>query len=143
MKHKVIDNINTYEISQNIIPQNVYLHLRLRCGLSPKSDEAASIGLKNSLCCISIKVDSQIIGMGRLIGDGGCFCQIVDICVLPEFQGKGFGKVIVGNLIRFMNNELPESCYISLIADGEASHLYEKYGFKDTLPKSRGMYLKL
>ncbi|WP_373454357.1 hypothetical protein [Cereibacter changlensis] len=27
--------------------------------------------------------------MGRLIGDGGCFFQIVDIAVDPSHQGQG------------------------------------------------------
>lgn len=89
-----------------------------------------------------LEFDNETIGMGRVIGDGGCFCQVVDICVLPEFQGKGMGKLIMENINRFIENNLPKSCYISLIADGDASFLYEKYGFRDTLPESRGMYLQ-
>jgi hypothetical protein len=45
-------------------------------------------------------------------------------------------------LMEFITNELPTSCYISLIADGDASFLYEKFGFKDTMPESKGMYYK-
>jgi len=37
---------------------------------------------------------------------------------------------------------LPESCYVSLLADGEADKLYTQFGFQDTLPRSKGMYLK-
>lgn len=86
---------------------------------------------------------NEIIGMGRVVGDGGCFCQVVDICVLPEFQGKGIGKVIMERICNFIANELPKSCYVSLIADGNASLLYEKFGFKDTMPESKGMFLKV
>lgn len=81
--------------------------------------------------------------MGRLIGDGGCFCQIVDICVDPNYQGLGYGKIIMGNIMNYAKEKLPSTCYISLIADGEASFLYEKFGFKDTSPQSIGMYLTL
>jgi len=81
--------------------------------------------------------------MGRIIGDGGCFCQVVDICVLPENQGQGIGKVIMQQISNFIKTQLPKSCYVSLLADGDASHLYEKFGFKDTLPYSRGMALKV
>ena len=80
--------------------------------------------------------------MGRIIGDSGCFCQVVDICVLNEYQGRGIGKMIMQEIKDFIDNELPETCYISLIADGDASYLYEKFGFKDTLPASKGMFLK-
>lgn len=80
--------------------------------------------------------------MGRIIGDGGAFCQVVDICVLPNWQGKGIGKLIMQDVISFIENKLPESCYISLLADGDASRLYEKYGFEYTFPKSKGMFIK-
>lgn len=132
-----------YYISRDIIPQDIYQDLRRRCGLSLKDNKAAQMGLVNSLYSISLIVNNQIIGMGRLIGDGGCFCQVVDICVVPEFQGVGLGKVIMENLVQYIKNELPKSCYVSLIADGNASFLYEQFGFRDTLPCSRGMFLTL
>ncbi len=80
--------------------------------------------------------------MGRLVGDGGTACQVVDIYVLSAWQDKGIGKLIMQDIMNFIENELSETCYISLIADGEASKLYEKFGFKNTLPESRGMFLK-
>lgn len=130
-------------ISHEHIPTQTYQELRILSGLSPKSDRAAETGLKHSLHSVLLKDDhNRPVGMGRLIGDGGCFCQVVDICVLPEWQGKGLGKKIMQDILDFIESELPESCYISLIADGKASELYEQFGFKDTLPASKGMYLK-
>ena len=125
------------------IPIESYQKLRVDCGLSAKSIEAATKGLNNSIHSMMLVSNDEIVGMGRIIGDGGCFCQIVDIAVHPDFQGKGLGKVIMENLTRFINISLPKTCYVSLIADGDASFLYEKYGFKDTLPDSKGMYLKV
>lgn len=131
-------------IIEDTIPIETYKTLRVSSGLSAKTTEAATIGLANSLHSVMIanEESKEIIGMGRIIGDGGCFCQVVDICVLPEYQGQGIGKHIMENLMSYINNKLPESCYISLIADGNADKLYAKYGFKDTLPKSKGMALK-
>ena len=129
------------QISETSIPIHIYQNLRVVCGLSAKSDEAAKIGLQNSLHSVQIKEATEVIGMGRIIGDGGCFCQVVDICVHPDHQGKGIGKMIMQNLCDFINEKLPENCYASLIADGDARYLYEKFGFKDTLPESRGMFL--
>lgn len=121
---------------------SVYQHLRTACGLSNKSDEAAATGLANSLTSVLCKDGETPIGMGRVIGDGGCFCQVVDICVLPEYQGRGLGKRIMEKLIEYIQT-LPDTCYVSLIADGEAHQLYAKYGFKNVQPDSRGMYLKI
>lgn len=36
-----------------------------------------------------IEQGNRAVGMGRVIGDGGCFFQIVDIAVDPADQGQG------------------------------------------------------
>ena len=134
--------MNTLAISNEQIPMKIYQNMRITCGLSPKTDKAAQLGLDNSLFSVMIKKEETIIGMGRIIGDGGCFCQVVDICVLPENQGQGIGKIIMQQISDFITTQLPKSCYVSLIADGDAAFLYEKFGFKDTLPASKGMYFR-
>jgi ribosomal protein S18 acetylase RimI-like enzyme len=134
--------MKNYKVIEKQIPIEIYQKLRIDCGLSGKTDKASRIGLKNSIHSVMLEFENNIIGMGRIIGDGGCFCQIVDICILPQYQGHGFGKVVMKNLTDFINDNLPESCYVSLIADGDAAFLYEKFGFKDTMPESKGMYLK-
>ena len=131
-----------YEISNDPLEVEEYRELRGKCGLSAKSRTAAEIGLKNSIFQVKIRNDSGTIGMGRIVGDGGCSCQIVDICVAPEFQGRGLGKVVVRHIMDFVNRELPESCYVSLIADGPAAKLYEEFGFRETMPESRGMFFR-
>ncbi|MFB2121627.1 GNAT family N-acetyltransferase [Parapedobacter sp. 2B3] len=133
MKYKVIYSLPTVE---------KYRFLRETCGLFPKSEKAATIALKNSLCSVIVldtENDNEIIGMGRLVGDGGCHCQVVDICVLPKHQKRGLGKLIMTKLNDFIERELPSSCYINLIADGDAYDLYAQYGFEPVWPKSRGM----
>ena len=130
------------EVVEDNIPIEVYQKMRIDCGLSAKTSEACAIGLNNSLYSLMIQEEGKVIGMGRVIGDGGCFCQVVDICVIPEKQGNGIGKIIMESILNFIKTKLPKSCYTSLIADGDASYLYEKFGFKDTFPESKGMYLK-
>jgi ribosomal protein S18 acetylase RimI-like enzyme len=77
--------------------------------------------------------------MGRLIGDGGCFFQVVDIAVEPQHQGRGLGKAIMSAIMNYVNIELPSSAYVSLIADVPANKLYEQFGFNETAPRSLGM----
>ncbi|WP_424983298.1 GNAT family N-acetyltransferase [Maritalea sp. S77] len=117
-----------------------YCDLRAFAGLSPKSLDAATIALKNSLFGVSLRDEQgNLIGMGRIIGDGGCFAQVTDIAVKPEHQGKGLGKMIMGEIDQFIQSQLPASCWVSLFADGDAHHLYQKYGFGFTAPESLGM----
>ena len=58
-----------------------YIELRSAAGLSPKTQEAAELGLPNSLFAVCIRLDEKLVGMGRIVGDGGCNFEIVDIAV--------------------------------------------------------------
>jgi ribosomal protein S18 acetylase RimI-like enzyme len=133
----------TVKVTEEKIPINVYRQLRVDAGLSPKTEHAASIGLANTLYSVVTKNGHfEYIGMARVIGDGGCFCQIVDICVLPAYQGQGIAKMMMELIKAYIEEHLPESCYVSLIADGSADKLYQQFGFADTMPQSKGMFLK-
>ena len=115
------------------------MSLRARCGLSPKSSEAAERGIAGTLFGVVITADGETIGMGRVIGDGGTAYQIVDMAVLPEHQGQGLGKRIMAALVDWLRREAPPTAYVSLIADGPAKHLYAKFGFAEVMPESVGM----
>lgn len=133
----------TYQLEIQTPTVDDYCHLRSATGLSPKSAAAARIGLAATLFAVQIRYADQVIGMGRLVGDGGCHCQICDIAVLPEHQGKGLGKQIMQALMQYVETQLPDSCYVNLIADGDAKYLYQSFGFADVAPASIGMGLTL
>ena len=120
-----------------------YQNLRVICGLSPRSLEAASKGLPNSLFSITIRDQDSLIGIGRVVGDGGCNLEVVDIAVHPEFQQRGIGQMIMTRIMAFIENNAPVSAYVSLIADDHSPALYSKYGFELTTPRSVGMALKV
>ncbi len=124
-----------------IIDPQIYLYLRESCGLPERTLEAATKGLNQSLCCVVLTdiETNQVIGMGRLIGDGALYCEVVDICVLPAYQKRGLGKTVMQKLDEYIKKSLPTSCYVSLTADSNAYHLYEKYGFKPVWPESCGL----
>jgi GNAT superfamily N-acetyltransferase len=119
-----------------------YRRLREEAGLSPKTLEAAERGLPNSLFAVQVLAGDVVVGMGRVIGDGGCFYQVVDIAVLPQHQGRGLGKAILGEIASYIEREVPESGYVSLLADGKTYQLYQQFGFVLTAPASVGMQLK-
>jgi GNAT superfamily N-acetyltransferase len=116
-----------------------YLRLRIAAGLSAKTREQAEIGLPNSWCGVTILLDGSAVGMGRVIGDGGTAFQIVDIALEPAHHGKGLGKAIMAALMDRLNAKAPEGAYVSLIADGDARHLYAQFGFEPVMPTSVGM----
>ncbi|RUS47404.1 GNAT family N-acetyltransferase [Cohnella sp. AR92] len=118
-----------------------YLALRAAAGLSPRDLEGARIALRNSIFTVVLRdSDKRLIGMGRIIGDGGCFYQIVDIAVSPDHQGKGYSKIIMSEIMNYLDEHAPKNSYASLIADVPADRIYRKYGFDYTAPQSVGMY---
>ena len=115
-----------------------YLIMREVGGLSPKSKKGAEIGLKNSYYCICVRNEwNELVGMGRIIGDGGTTFQIVDVVTKPEFQKQGIGSQMMDLLTKWLET-VDEKAYINLIADEKAIGLYERYGFSNVEP-SRAM----
>uniref|UniRef100_UPI001653EF66 GNAT family N-acetyltransferase n=2 Tax=Pseudomonadota TaxID=1224 RepID=UPI001653EF66 len=92
-----------YIIHQEVPSVSTYIEIRLAAGLSRKSEQAATIGLKNGLFSVVAYRDSVPVGIGRVIGDGGCFFEIVDIAVLPAHQKKGVGDLIMRALMNYIH----------------------------------------
>lgn len=117
-----------------------YVRLRRVAGLHVFPEELARRGLAATIRGVTVLHGGRAVGMGRIIGDGGCFHQIVDIAVDPDHQGAGLGRRIVEALMDYVN-ALPDGSYVSLIADTPANELYEEFGFRETAPDSLGMKL--
>lgn len=132
----------SYSLRHEIPSVETYRALRSGSGLSQKTVEAAARGLPQTLFAVQVLDGSGPVGMGRVIGDGGCFYQVVDIAVLKEHHGKGIGKLIMGEIMKYIEAHVPESGYVSLIADGKAQDLYAQFGFVHTAPASVGMAWK-
>ncbi|WP_206504950.1 GNAT family N-acetyltransferase [Streptomyces chrestomyceticus] len=141
----VSNGYDGYEVRPGVPTADTYRRLRRATGLGEKSAEGAAIGLPNTWYGVTVHAapgpadGADPVGMGRIIGDGGCFFQIVDICVLPQHQGHGLGKRIMAALTAELERRAPAGAYVSLIADGDARHLYAKFGFTETAPASVGM----
>jgi GNAT superfamily N-acetyltransferase len=119
-----------------------FLSLRVRAGMRPRSPEGAKKGLGQELFSVLLRLESssEIVGMGRVIGDGGTIFVICDMLVIEEFQRKGGGTMIMNALMDYLLREAPTNAYINLMADIDG--FYEKWGFVPSLPNSRGMVLK-
>jgi GNAT superfamily N-acetyltransferase len=135
--------LNDYTVLHAVPSTEIYRKLRAAAGLSAKTEEAARRGLAGTLFAVQILDAGMPIGMGRVIGDGGSFYQVTDIVVLPEYQGKGLGKQIMREIRRYLDENAPESAYVSLLADSEAHRLYAQFGFKLTAPATVGMAYKV
>jgi N-acetylglutamate synthase-like GNAT family acetyltransferase len=127
-----------YELRTALPTVAEYRRLRDETGLSPRTAEAARRGLDNTIHGVTVvDDDGSVVGMGRVIGDDGCFYQIVDVAVLPPHQNSGLGTRIVEALVAYLRENAPASAYVSLLADVEG--FYERFGFEETAPASKAM----
>jgi len=137
------EHTSDYVVESKVPTVSDYLRLRKAGGLSNFSEDAATLGLVGTIFGISVIYRSEVVGMGRVVGDGGCFFQIVDIVVMPGHQGKGLGTRIMTELVDYLNTQLPSTAFVSLFADPPANKLYETFGFVETAPNSLGMSLRI
>lgn len=121
---------------------DTYRRLRVACGLSPKSAEAAARGLPGTLFAVQVLHGGEPVGMGRVIDDGGTAFQVVDIAVLPGHQGRGLGRRVMAEIAAWLKANVPETGYVSLLADVPADALYGQFGFVHTAPRTVGMAWK-
>ncbi len=135
-----MSELQSYDVVQRTPSVEDYLRIRREAGLSAKSHEAATKGLPNSLFAVSVLHQGDVVGMGRVIGDGGCFYQVVDIAVVPAHQGRGLGRRIMQQIMGFIEESALPGTYVSLIANDGA--FYVPFGFSSVSPPDDGMCLR-
>ena len=119
-------------------PADEYLRLRVRAGMSPGTPEAAALGLPRSLFAVSAYHRKNLIGMGRVVGDGGCNFTIVDVAVDPDRRRQGLGRRIMAKILFYLEQTAPPGAQILLFA--EAPEFYERIGFRHIDPAGSAMY---
>ena len=119
-----------------------YLRLRLESGLSPKSEQQGAGALTGSWTFRHV-VDTarNVVGMGRVVGDGAWYFLIADMATLPAHQGRGIGGAILNALLAHVAEYAPAGAYVTLTADPPGRRLYEQRGFVDVAPGRTGMHL--
>ncbi len=134
--------MSLFEIKSGTPSAEEFLYLRNTVEMGTRSLEGAKKGLGNELygVLLYLRDSGELVGMGRIVGDGGTVFHICDMVVKPEWQKKGAGTMIMNQLMNFIDELGISDAYVNLIAD--VDDFYQKWGFKPTRPNSKGMYLK-
>lgn len=82
----------SYDLAVGVPSSEDYRRLRVAAGLSPRSAQGAAIGLPNTIFGVLVRKDGNVVGMGRVVGEGGMFFQVTDIAVEPEHQRRGLAR---------------------------------------------------
>ena len=128
-----------HELVDGAPSADAYRDLRRRAGLSPVSASQAAASVAGSWAACHVVLDGRVIGMGRVIGDGGWYFHIIDMAVVPEHQRKGIGDEILTHLLDRIRTDAPPNAFVTLLADPPGRRLYKRHGFRESAPHSIGM----
>lgn len=132
-------NNNEFVLVENQLSAQDFLRLKVATGFKDRPVEQVQKALENDLMDVVALVNDEVVGMGRLVGDGVMYWYLQEIIVLPEYQGKGIGTSIVKYLLKYIEEHTDDenfTCVGLTAAEGKMS-FYERFGFKN----SRGMNL--
>ena len=93
--------------------------------------EQTKLAMDHTLFRVSVFDDDRIIAMARMIGDMGLNYYIKDVVVIPEYQGRGIGRLLINELLKFVNDNgiRDTGIFVELCAMPDKMPFYEKLGF--------------
>jgi GNAT superfamily N-acetyltransferase len=138
-----MDEPDEYAVLERLPTPGEFVSLREAAGMTPRSREGVEAGLPNSLFGVVVRHEptGETVGMGRVVGDGGTVYRFTDMAVRPDHQHCGLGTRVMEALLGYLDREAPSGAYVNLFADVDG--FYERFGFEETRPASKGMYRRM
>jgi GNAT superfamily N-acetyltransferase len=117
----------------NSITVTEYNNLRSSAGWGMLPTKQAQSGIDRSDYIIAAKKEDKTIGMARVLTDSGCVALILDVVVLPEYQGNGIGNAMLQMIMSYIERNLDEGeiAYVALMAAKGKEGFYQKFGFEE------------
>ena len=93
--------------------------------------EQVKLAMDNTLFRVSIYDNDKLIAMARVIGDKGLDYYIKDVVVIPEYQKKGVGRLLINELLKYINDNGIKNTeiFVELCAMPKVIPFYKKFGF--------------
>ncbi len=132
-------------IEYNKLTYDEYKEILTSVGWKMPSERLLKISLEKGITA-KVIVDNKTIGMARFVTDGGYAGLIMDVVVIPEYQGKGYGKLLIEKLLEYIKSGLEdnEEMMIQLLSAPRKQTFYSKFGFKVKKEVAEdGMYMWL
>jgi GNAT superfamily N-acetyltransferase len=122
-------NIN-YDHSLEVADYN---KLRASAGWGTIPEKQVQAGLNRSDFVIAAKDGRETIGMSRVVTDGGCVALILDVVVLPQYQGHGIGRALMQAVMTYIEGRIEEGEVINicLMAAKGKEGFYKQFGFEE------------
>lgn len=96
---------------------------------------------KHSCFAVSLYIENEIVGMGRVVGDGAYF-TIYDIVVDKKYQGLGIGSIIMREIVEWYKTIADDDTFLYVNACKNREPFYEKFGFRSRQNEDVGAGMK-
>ncbi|WP_321368794.1 GNAT family N-acetyltransferase [uncultured Draconibacterium sp.] len=90
-----------------------------------RSMETVQRSIDNSLC-FGVYTENKQVGFARVVTDYAVFAWLLDVFILPEYQGKGYGKKLMQTI---MTHEKLQGLRRWGLGTDDAHELYKQFGF--------------
>ncbi|HKM34437.1 MAG TPA: GNAT family N-acetyltransferase [Lachnospiraceae bacterium] len=119
------------ELIDNILQAEDFVRLRVATGFAEIPIDHAKKALKNGLLNVSVIYNGELVGMGRLVGDGAMYWYLQEILVLPKYQRKGIGTMIINHLVDYVKTSSTTGLFTTIggVSAKGKEPFYEKMGF--------------
>lgn len=120
-------------VKTNELSAEVFLQLYTSVGWEPPGIGQVQKALENTIATFTAYDNDKAIGMVRLIGDSGMSFYIKDFAVVPAYQSKGVGTLLLNALEDYIKEHIAPDWAVSLelISSNEAVGFYQKHGFEE------------
>lgn len=111
-------------------PEQDFIAFREDCGWGTIDITTAKKALNGSLFVRSIHVDGELVGFGRVVGDGALNFYIQDLVVSQKFRSRGLGKHLITSLMDRIYEIAQPGATIGLMAAHGRENFYKQFGFE-------------
>ena len=107
-----------------------YNELRRLAEWPTYDEQVVEKALSHTLFSVVARDESgAIIGMGRILGDNAIYMHIQDVIVRPDVQGKGIGKLIMDELLEYIEKVKVKNTNVGLMCSKGREKFYAGFGF--------------
>ena len=113
------------------IEEKAYNDIRELVGWRRLDPQQAQTGLDNSIFTTVAYDANELVGMARIVGDGGYMYLIVDVMVHPDHQKQGIGRMLLERINGFLGDLASDGrvLMVNLMATPGNEGFYEKFGY--------------
>lgn len=135
--------MDEYSIIRRNPTAEEYQLLRKAVGWADVEPGATESGLRNSLFSVCAIHQGVVVGVGRVVGDGGIYFYLQDIIVHPKHQGKNVGRSIMDVIMKYIESAAQEGAFVGLMAAEGVARFYDRYGFTIRPENRPGMFMRI